>query len=361
MSDSDSIQALERNLELLLDDYRDLQSHEIRTYDEPPSSLEALRMISRSHPAVIRGFSPLTPAAQCHDWSRSAVYETLSENRKITVAVTDDGLADSVRELDDGTSTFVKPFGEKTTISELISRLRSRDDEGEAYYLQSQDGNVYRSTPHSSGFPELEVFQKYIHRDVSWMKEATSTEAEAVNLWIGDKKSTTSLHHDPYENIYHVLAGSKTFTLLSPIEGLWLDQHFHPSSTLHRSTSGSLVPVLDPAPTYPVPWVSSTHLPPRVQPIRVTLQEGETLFLPANWWHRVEQEEREAGIVVAVNYWYPSEIHPQNYAYERLARRMARQAGRQGVIPVPGDEEVSDDVWCSDDSGEEWNPSDWGR
>ena len=27
-----------------------------------------------------------------------------------------------------------------------------------------------------------------------------------------------------YDNIYHVLSGSKTFTLISPIEGLWLDR-----------------------------------------------------------------------------------------------------------------------------------------
>lgn len=66
---------------------------------------------------------------------------------------------------------------------------------------------------------------------------------------------------------------------------------------------------------------------------------------------------------------------------------MARSSGRKGVIPVPGDEsEEADDlggdiedetdeksanpgdrdeedgVWGSDvDSGQEWEPSDWGR
>ena len=32
--------------------------------------------------------------------------------------------------------------------------------------------------------------------------------------------------------------------------------------------------------------------------------------------------------------WYPAEIHPERYAYERLARRVARAEGRNGVIPV---------------------------
>ncbi|WVF68961.1 hypothetical protein IAT40_003735 [Kwoniella sp. CBS 6097] len=370
MSAENRVEALEAVLEQLLDDYRDLQSHDVSTYTSPPSALDALRMISRSHPAVIQGFSPLKSAAETYDWTQPAIHEDLGGEEKLTVAITDDGLADSVRTLPDGSTTFVKALDMKMTIPDLVSRLgpKGKGKEGEAYYLQSQDGNIYRSEPRPSGESELRMFQKYIKRDVEWMKEATGSEAEAVNLWIGDKKSTTSMHHDPFENIYHVLAGSKILTLLSPIEGLWLDQHFHPSSTLKRSDNGSLEPILDESPAYPIPWVSSTDFPLRVTPIRVVLSEGETLFLPAGWWHRVEQEEGESGIVVAVNYWYPAEIHPQIYAYERLARRVARLAGRDGVIPVPGDDDVPDDVWGNgegdsdiDDSGEEWAPKEWGR
>lgn len=29
-----------------------------------------------------------------------------------------------------------------------------------------------------------------------------------------------------YDNIYHVLSGSKTFTLVSPTEGLWLEREY---------------------------------------------------------------------------------------------------------------------------------------
>lgn len=65
--------------------------------------------------------------------------------------------------------------------------------------------------------------------------------------------------------------------------------------------------------------------------------------------------------------WYTSELNPERYAYERLACRVARLAGREGVIPVPGDEdedeEVPDDIWANDSggSGEEWDPAEWGR
>lgn len=58
---------------------------------------------------------------------------------------------------------------------------------------------------------------------------------DAVNLWIGNGRSVTSIHNgqcrqcqslilysdrtDPYENIYTVVRGAKHFTLLPPSEG----------------------------------------------------------------------------------------------------------------------------------------------
>lgn len=106
----------------------------------------------------------------------------------------------------------------------FVDRLAGQGTE--VLYLQSQDGNIYRATPGLRGPPELADFQPFIARDITWMEEATGGSAEAVNLWVGTSQSTTSLHHDPYENIYHVLSGSKTFTLVSPIDGLRIERGF---------------------------------------------------------------------------------------------------------------------------------------
>lgn len=61
----------------------------------------------------------------------------------------------------------------------------------------------------------------------------------------------------------------------------------------------------DPKPTRPIPWISvdPLRLPEDtpLQPITVKLKEGETLFLPAGWYHHVMQEEGKNGICVAVN------------------------------------------------------------
>ncbi|EJT49014.1 hypothetical protein A1Q1_01925 [Trichosporon asahii var. asahii CBS 2479] len=276
---------LETHLENLTDDYHD----GVATLDQPPSAIEALRMINRSQPVIIK---------------------------------------DSVRTLTDGSTTFVKPLEEHMSMGTFLSRLT--DGEQEIHYLQSQDGNIYRSTPGARGPPDLADFQPFIERDTVWMKEATGYSAEAVNLWIGASRSTTSLHHDPYENIYHVLSGSKTFTLVSPIDGLRIEPP-------------------------DVPWVEGTDIPAHARHTIVTLNEGDSLYLPANWWHRppVKEEADEPS-------WYTSEIRPEFYAFERFARRIARSAGRE-VLPVDIDE-VDEAVWGSEvDSADEWDPSEWGR
>jgi hypothetical protein len=103
--------------------------------------------------------------------------------------------------------------------------------------------------------------------------------------------------------------------------------------------------------------------------------------------------------------WYPSEPDSQVWAYERLSRRIAREAGMNGVIPIPGDDDDSeadesneneqvaqaeqvgdepegegeddeeeekereknlDHLWGDEGefdsgSGEEWDPKEWGR
>jgi jumonji domain-containing protein 7 len=50
-----------------------------------------------------------------------------------------------------------------------------------------------------------------------------------------------------------------------------------------------------------VPWVESTIYPKPIEPIIITLNKGETLFLPAGWWHAVDQKEGPGGAAVAVN------------------------------------------------------------
>ena len=44
--------------------------------------------------------------------------------------------------------------------------------------------------------------------------------------------------------------------------------------------------------------------PPGAHPLQNTLHVGETLYLPAGWWHHVRQS---GDMVIAVNWWYDVE------------------------------------------------------
>ena len=46
------------------------------------------------------------------------------------------------------------------------------DNSTEIVYLQSQDGNIYRSPPRPDSQPQLAKLQEYIEPEVRWMEEA---------------------------------------------------------------------------------------------------------------------------------------------------------------------------------------------
>ncbi|KAG9015503.1 hypothetical protein FRB94_000108 [Tulasnella sp. JGI-2019a] len=148
----------------------------------------------------------------------------------MTVAVTPDGLADAVKVSDDGQPYFTEPYAEKMTMNQLFDVLRKTPTEygsaiptRDVYYLQSQNGNLGGSGCIDNETYELKPLSGDVTPDVPWATEALDRRPDAVNLWIGDSRSITSVHSDPYENIYTVIRGEKHFTLLPPTEGYCLD------------------------------------------------------------------------------------------------------------------------------------------
>ena len=65
-------------------------------------------------------------------------------------------------------------------------------------------------------------------------------------------------------------------------------------------------------------------------PLRVSVRAGETLYLPAGWWHAVAQE----GVTAAVNYWYDMESRGAGWVWLNLLRGGASESS----VP-PGNEE----------------------
>lgn len=126
---------------------------------------------------------------------------------------------------------------------------------------------------------------------------------DAINLWIGTRRSVTALHRDNYENIYVVLRGLKHFVLLPPlcqpcvrerplrgatyVRGAGAsndggDAAPHPLVLLADTKDGcDRVPFATWDPDQPLNRTTKySHL---ARPLQVTLKPGDMLYLPAMW------------------------------------------------------------------------------
>lgn len=86
-----------------------------------------------------------------------------------------------------------------------------------------------------------------------------------------------------------------------------------------------------------VPEKHATKYSRLVRPIRVTLDPGDFLYLPAMWYHKVSQTGcADEGICVAINYWYDMEFSGPLYCLDTLVRsvdekRKAEENKNDGV------------------------------
>lgn len=161
-------------------------------------------------------------------------------------------------------------------------------------------------------------------------------EPEAINLWIGNSHSVTAMHRDNYENIYVQVLGQKHFVLLPPLcqpcvneqplqqynykragESLTMEkEELDPEARPEGDDGENTVPfaVWDPD----APSTNTTTYSSLAEPMRVTLNPGDMLYLPAMWYHKVSQSASEEGICVAVNYWYVSTTYESIHVFELL-------------------------------------------
>lgn len=285
----------------LAKEYHDQNGFQIQTLDLPPSSLQFSRLVRISRPVKIKGLR--IPAAAL--WTNEYLCEKMAD-KLVSIAVTPNGRADAVCEGPNGQIYFVEPHIEKMSFADFMAKLNG--DQPEVYYLQSQNGNIYSANEtHSSS--EYEALQVDVPPEISWCSEALDRKPDAVNLWIGNGESITSIHCDPYENIYTVVRGVKYFTLLPPTDACYLKEKYFPHASFSRESPGSGLQVTPTANAPRVRWSTimdpSRDLSPDAHPIHVTLRAGESMYLPPGWWHYVRQA---AEITIALNWWYDMDM-----------------------------------------------------
>lgn len=260
-----------------------------------------MRYIHASRPAVWRGFQPIT-TPELDLTSETAWQQVFDDDALLSIAVTPDGLADSIVTVQGSDRVFALPCVERMNVTEFLRRLKaSETSSDDVVYLQSQDGNVYRREG-AGGDEELARLQPHVVSEVPCLSSALGSSPDAVNVWVGSSRSVTSFHRDPYENAYYVASGRKIFRLLSPAEGYALDIGWWKTASWRRRDGAWQLDRETYRDMPLVPW--TTYDPSRdgsLKPLTIIVEEGETLYLPAGWWHHVSQEPGDSGLCVAIN------------------------------------------------------------
>lgn len=235
----------------------------------------------------------------------------------VKVAKTPHGNADSIIHLSDEEMLFVKPHETDEPFESVIHAIQRQELQPQSFsgptrYAQTQNDNLR---------DEYEDLFNDVPASISFARIALEKEPDAINFWLGNSHSTTALHKDNYENVYVQILGQKHFVLLPPVEAACVNEKSVLAATyrpgnhgehIHGEGETGFVPHIDEPEDY-VPFATwdpdrpSEHATPFSkfsQPLRVTLDEGDMLYLPALWYHKVSQSCNAEGICCAVNYWY---------------------------------------------------------
>ncbi|KAH7343678.1 Clavaminate synthase-like protein [Rhizoctonia solani] len=324
----------------LAQDYRDLNGTKVEIWTHTPSPIEFAQIVNVGRPVLFRNTPNVNDLPALAKWTDDRLV-TVMGDRKLSIAVTPNGRADALHTLPNGTRYFVEPHAEPMTMQKLFQAIKKseQDASSEVYYLQSQNGNMYSAVDfepgpdHASNSELCSELLSDVPREIPWASEALGRTPDAVNIWIGGSRSVTSVHSDPYENIYSVIRGSKHFTLLPPTEGYTLREQRVPHARYVRPTPSSPLEI-EPIPNSTVRWaevdptISSISDTDIGAPLRVTVSAGDALYLPAGWWHHVAQSgDRESGMCIAVNWWYDVEMRGMTWTWMSFLRRMGAPNG----------------------------------
>lgn len=194
-------------------------------------------------------------------------------------------------------------------------------------------------------FPEL---VPDIDENLTWASEAFNSKPAAINLWMGDKRAVSSLHKDPFENIYCVISGYKDFILIPPTDRPWLPYKEFPVAQYKEISPGQFQTTLVTSNRWlrttasddfeihkqdqgsdSIPWIDIDPLNPdcckyplynNVRPLKLRVESGDVLYLPSLWFHHVSQSQG----CIAVNYWYDMSFDIK-FAYFQLLEKLSPQ------------------------------------
>lgn len=328
----------------LITTYHDLNPTTISILTSEPSPLEFMRHVALNRPFVIRNGARDWTARK--KWNAQYLQDVM-QGQNVNVAITPHGNADSVLHLPNGEGMlFVKPYEKDEPFSNVLQLIQSQElspgsnPTSPTHYAQTQNDNL--RTEYTTLFADVPP-------SIPFARIALEKEPDAINFWLGNSYSTTALHKDNYENIYVQILGKKHFVLLPPVEAACVNEKSVLAATYRPRKLGDeseelIVSIDEPEEYVPfatwdpdAPMENTTPFSQFSQPLRVTLDEGDMLYLPALWYHKVSQSCSDEGLCCAVNYWYDLDFSGGFWSMSNFVRST-------GFLVTQDDGKVSNDA-----------------
>lgn len=187
----------------------------------PPSALDFYRdYIAKNKPVVITeamGDWPALKKWRMKNYLRSKLHQSSVTIDRVPVTGGGRGFGDSVVG-----GYFVTPSEEQMPFGAFLDWLDRKDKPPE-------DGVLYCQHQNSSLTSEFHALTADVP-EFAWATNAFNCDPDAVNLWFGEDRSVSTLHQDPYENMYAVVQGRKRFLLYPPSDYHWLDKREYPKA-----------------------------------------------------------------------------------------------------------------------------------
>jgi len=368
------------------DDVGGLWCRPIAELEHPPDSITFLRDFV--HPNIPCVINNAIPSTQDNDtpltMTLDDIIDIVGENTKLTVDITPDGHGDCVRTVveeecnnSDRHHTkntpqqhriFVKPHEQNTEIRQFRDMLRrcgsitisSNDvtagdlkhyplchnkDHQTIEHLDEESFNepavVYYSRQNDCLRTELSTLSKLFPPTIQFAQEAFGTGSpDAINIWMGNERSVSSMHKDHYENLFYVCSGQKEFILCPPSDVVFLHESEFDTGTFCPTDDSSWAVVADNSndkedrEQNKTKWIepnikeymeedSESHKFPllsKAHPIKVLVNEGQMIYIPSLWYHRVTQTCETIGI----NYWYDMKFDSLNWCYFNFLQNLRR-------------------------------------
>ncbi|XP_077302822.1 jumonji domain containing 7 [Arctopsyche grandis] len=308
----------EESSELYLDREICIESDEITSLDFHR------KYVSKNIPVLLKNYISHWPATKL--WN-SDYFRKIMPNKNVKVALTPNGYADGIAyDPDTKQEYFVVPYEQEMAMSEFLNYLDEKRP-GFIPYIQTQNSNL------TEDFEEL---MNDVNLDIDKATEAFGKRPDAVNFWMGDSRAITSMHKDPYENMYCVIDGWKEFILIPPTDLPFVPYKVFPSATYEMinypaSPTFKIQPLCsqpndDEYSSDKIKWIDIDPLYPDFKKhaefkmahrFTVRVEKGDCLYLPSLWFHHVKQSHR----CIAVNYWYDME-YDIKYCYFKMLEEL---------------------------------------